>query len=75
MSKAPEGQWFCHVCIDSQAPQAVPSTGIFSPLLANLEKGNPVAFSLPADIRAFFEGVETGEAGEFQEVAAPLKRG
>ena len=75
ITKAPVGEWFCQICVDSRAPQAAPSKGIFSTLLANLEKGNPVAFSLPIDVRTFFEGVETGEAGEFREVDAPLKRG
>jgi hypothetical protein len=72
----PSGNWLCTVC-ESNPRYDVSREGIFSPLYVILDKQNPVAFSLPEDVREYFEGVKTGEEGEYEamqngrKIAAP----
>jgi hypothetical protein len=40
--------------------------GIFAALLPVLDKQSPVAFALPSEYREYFEGVKTGDDGEFE---------
>ena len=42
--------------------------GVFGNLLNELEKKNCSSFRLPAQIRNYFEGVKTGEEGEYEEI-------
>ena len=69
-SRPPEGEWFCYICESRHDPQPKPPRGVFAALLALLEKKNPVAFNLPYDIRDYFDGVKTGEEGEYEEALA-----
>ena len=64
---SPDGEWYCHICVSRRDPQPKPPRGVFSALLAFLEKKNPIAFNLPEDVRDYFEGVKTGEEGEYEE--------
>ncbi|KAI9675348.1 MAG: hypothetical protein M1817_001252 [Caeruleum heppii] len=59
--------WFCFVCAAKQDTLAKRSGRLFAVMLFNLEKKNPVAFNLPVRIREYFEGVKTGEEGEYQD--------
>ena len=68
-NQPPEGEWFCFNCDAKQNARTKPSRGLFSGLMHRLEKQNPVAFSLPTPIREYFEGVKTGEEGEYEEVS------
>ena len=63
--------WYCYACTAKREPQPKLSRGLFSELHSNLEKQNPRSFILPADIRDFFEGVQTGENGEYVEAGPP----
>ena len=71
-NRPPEGEWYCYICESRRDPQPKPPRGLFAALLAVLEKKNPIAFNLPYDIRDYFEGVKTGEEGEYEE-ATTLK--
>ena len=71
----PEGRWFCHNCNNKrQEPHGRSARGLFTMLEHNLAKQNPVAFSLPKSIREYYEGVGTGEDGEYEEVSAMKTR-
>lgn len=64
--------WYCFVCLAKNNPRPQEENrGIFSSLLANLERQNPRAFHLPKDIREHFENVKTGTEGEYEEVLPP----
>jgi len=41
--------------------------GLFSELQRHIAGKNPSSFKLPLDIRDYFEGVKTGEQGEYAE--------
>lgn len=60
--------WFCYICLAKRAPVLKPSDGLFAALLFYVQKKNPTAFFLPESIRDYFEGVHTGEDGEYVEV-------
>jgi hypothetical protein len=47
--------------------------GLFGELFGLLDSKGPAAFQLPKDIRDYFEGVATGERGDYQ-AAAESKR-
>ncbi|KAI9832674.1 MAG: hypothetical protein M1819_004259 [Sarea resinae] len=65
--KALPESWFCYICEAKKSPPPKRPRGLFAALDANLEKKNPVAFHLPREIREYFEGVKTGEEGEYEE--------
>lgn len=66
--------WFCYVCLAKREPGERLPRGIFSSLIEIIEKKNPTAFYLPEDIREFFEGVRTGEDGEYVDAHGPRAR-
>jgi hypothetical protein len=59
--------WFCYDCAAKRNPPMKLPRGLFSSLFQNLEKKNPVAYNLPVEIREYFEGVKTGDEGEYEE--------
>lgn len=59
--------WFCFRCVALRVQPQKQQRGLFSALLANLDKRNPSIFNLPQDIRDHFEGVATGKDGRFLE--------
>jgi len=59
--------WFCFKCVARRAQPQKQQRGLFSSLLADLDKKNPTIFSLPQEIREHFEGVATGKDGRFLE--------
>lgn len=61
----PEGEWYCHVCVSEREPPAKRPRGLFSALMDKIENHNPIAFNLPPEIRNQYEGVKTGEDGEY----------
>lgn len=73
-NQPPEGEWYCYICESKRDPQPKPARGLFSGLLGNLEKKNPVAYNLPHEIRDYFEGVKTGEEGEYEEAVTQKTR-
>ncbi|MCJ1354610.1 MAG: hypothetical protein MMC33_004599 [Icmadophila ericetorum] len=65
----PRGEWFCHVCEANQKPHSIAEQGVFSGLQSRIEQRNPVAFNLPLQVRDHYEGVRTGEEGEYEDEA------
>jgi hypothetical protein len=61
-------QWFCFKCLARRVPIPKYPRGLFSGLMNELEKKNPISFRLPASIRDYFEGVKTNDDGEYEEV-------
>ncbi|RVX66983.1 hypothetical protein B0A52_09197 [Exophiala mesophila] len=66
-----EGSWYCPSCAANRAPEEATPTGILGLVLGQIDKTIPKAFTLPLDVRDYFEGVRTGEEGEYEEVALP----
>lgn len=63
--------WYCFKCI-AKRPTAVESPqkatrGLFAPLLSLLKKSNPSNFSLPLEIKDFYEGVDQDKHGAFRD--------
>jgi len=66
--------WFCYICHARKEPGERPPRGLFSVLAETIGKKNPTAFYLPEDIREYFEGVRTGEDGEYVDAPVPRAR-
>lgn len=66
--------WFCYICAARRNPQPKPARGLFAALFVELEKENPKAYELPLDIREYFEGVKTGDEGEYEEAVTQKSR-
>ena len=64
----PEGLWFCFNCEAKKGPYHRARRGLFSFLTTNLRKSNTSAFGLPKYLRDYYEGVKTGEYGEYVDV-------
>ncbi|CRG83686.1 hypothetical protein PISL3812_01041 [Talaromyces islandicus] len=61
----PEGQWFCPSCQMRNS---------FGSLVENLEQEEQ-DFQLPTTIREYYQGVQSGKGGVYQQVAANLRSG
>jgi hypothetical protein len=62
--------YYCNECQHRFFPaQFSGHHGTFGTLLDAVDRKNPRAFRLPADIRERFEGVKTGADGEYEEIA------
>ena len=59
--------WFCYVCAAKREPLPKPARSLFSSLFTDLVKENPKAYELPYSVREYFEGVKTGDEGEYEE--------
>ena len=70
--------WFCYICVSkrpfSSGQGEKPPRGLFAALLNNLRKRNPSNFSLPQDIRDYFEGTATDRNGAFIEAVNTRSR-
>lgn len=64
----PEGLWFCFNCEAKKDPYHRARRGLFSLLNTNLRKSNTSAYSLPKHMRDYYEGVGTGDDGEYIDV-------
>ena len=67
----PDDQWYCPQCTARQHYRRNETTGILGRIVRRVEEINPKAFNLPFDIRDYFEGVKTGDEGEYEEVSLP----
>lgn len=64
----PEGDFYCYRCRDRRNLLSNPSPpGALGGLFVDLVKTNPIAFNLSHSVRDYFEGVKTGEEGEYEE--------
>ena len=61
----PEGEWLCNKCKSKSDYFIKKPRGLFSNLLDNIQKQNPSVFSLPRELRDQYEGVKTGDKGEY----------
>ena len=68
--QAGEEYWYCHNCEGARDPQVREPQGLWSQLRSSFNKQNPVAYALPKRYRDYYEGVATGEDGEYVDVAA-----
>ena len=66
----PEGQWLCTKCLKGRLEFPAQSRGVFRELTAEVNGKNPSAFNLPLSVREYFDGVKTGEEGEYEETAS-----
>ncbi|KAH0841742.1 hypothetical protein AYO21_01026 [Fonsecaea monophora] len=66
-----EGEWFCPRCVARRTKQVPHPSGLFGLVLRRVDDIIPKAYSLPSDIRDYFEGVRTGDEGEYEEVGPP----
>ncbi|KAI9894769.1 MAG: Curved DNA-binding protein (42 kDa protein) [Vezdaea aestivalis] len=62
-------EWFCYACMTKKGIQPSPGSGLLSSLCQRIQKENPAAYELPVQVRRFFEGVKTGDEGEYEEAA------
>ena len=67
----PLGEWYCPNCLKSRLEFPAEERGVFTNLTAEVNTKNPSAFHLPIYLRDFYEGVKTGEEGEYEEHAPP----
>ena len=63
--KVPEDSWYCNKCTTQMNPPEKQPRGLLGPLLDDIEKRNPLSFSLPPFIKNYFAGVESGPSGEY----------
>ncbi|KAG8531580.1 uncharacterized protein KY384_003210 [Bacidia gigantensis] len=63
-------QWFCWRCTMFAADEYEDDErrGIWTGLRKSITYRNPTAFHLPRDVRDYFEGVITGEEGEYDDL-------
>ncbi|KIX98499.1 uncharacterized protein Z520_05800 [Fonsecaea multimorphosa CBS 102226] len=66
-----EGEWFCPRCVARRTKQVPHPSGLFGMVIRRVDDIIPKAYTLPSDIRDYFEGVRTGDEGEYEEVALP----
>lgn len=66
-----EGEWFCTRCVARRNKESSPAIGLLGQLIRRVDHTIPKAYSLPFEIRDYFEGVRTGDEGEYEEVGLP----
>ena len=88
-NNSPEGSWFCRACVAQEHDQAarhgndvaedprdaMPKIdGVFKPLFGKLHGKIERSFGLPKVVAEAFEGVKTGDTGEYEETPLPRSR-
>ena len=75
LKEAPADDWFCMKCSEDRAPPPPPMTpSIFSPLISKPFRKGEMSYALPSSIRQHYEGVTTGEDGEYDEEIGVVKK-
>ena len=69
-----EGDWYCPECeVKRRRGNAKSEVRNFmNPLVNQINDSYPRFYSLPADIRNYFENIKTGDDGEYVELYAPV---
>ena len=62
-----EGEWFCPQCQAKRTKDVKESHGILGKVVGRVQNIIPKAFALPMEVRDYFDGVRTGEGGEYEE--------
>lgn len=65
------GDWFCPKCLAKRRKRTEESKTFLGKSLYALDQAIPKAFALPLHVREYFEGVRTGEEGEYTEFGQP----
>ena len=65
------GEWYCPICTVSNSKYPTEDPGVLGKVIRGVEKMIPKAFTLPADVRDYFDGVRTGASGEYEEYGQP----
>lgn len=68
MKGPPEGSWYCSRCVAGQSHGPTEVDGIFGSLSNHSDDINPKVFSLPIRLREYYDGIRTGEEGEYEDV-------
>ncbi|EXJ93054.1 hypothetical protein A1O3_01610 [Capronia epimyces CBS 606.96] len=66
-----DGEWYCPRCIARRSKQTSSPSGLLGLAIRRVDDIIPRAFALPLNIREYFEGVRTGDEGEYEEVGLP----
>ena len=66
----PEGEWYCTKCLKNRLEFPAQPRGIYRDLNTDVSVKNSSAFNLPLSVRDYFDGVKTGEEGEYEEAAS-----
>ncbi|RMZ82082.1 hypothetical protein DV737_g2193, partial [Chaetothyriales sp. CBS 132003] len=73
-TKEVDGEWFCPVCVSKRNGQLAEATGLLGKVIQRVDGLIPKAFTLPHHIRDYFEGIRTGESGEYEEYGQPANQ-
>lgn len=65
------GEWYCPQCQAKRVKDTEQSKSMLAKALRALDHTIPRAFALPHVIRDYFEGVRTGDEGEYTEFGQP----
>ncbi|CAK3901221.1 Curved DNA-binding [Lecanosticta acicola] len=68
--------WYCFVCVGKRPINESPgkhTQGLFAPLISSLKKSNPANFTLPEEVKNYFEGVAADKNGNFTEALTATK--
>ena len=66
-----DGEWFCPQCLAKHNLNAPETSGLLGKILRRVGDTIPKAFALPFEIREYFDGVRTGDEGEYEEFGQP----
>jgi len=66
-----DGEWYCPQCVARQTKGVPHPSGLLGWVVRRVDDTIPKAFALPHDIRQYFEGVRTGDEGEYEEFGQP----
>ena len=66
-----DGEWFCPRCVARRTKTVPHPTGLLGMVVRRVDDIIPKAYTLPHDVREYFEGVRTGDEGEYEEVGLP----
>ena len=68
LKSPPDGEWYCPQCIARRNRAPAHTIGILGRLIKCIDDINPKAYALPREIREYFEGVKTGDDGEYEDI-------
>ncbi|CAN6669104.1 hypothetical protein TRVA0_041S00672 [Trichomonascus vanleenenianus] len=64
-------EWYCRKCYVKKHPPLPHKKGIWSQLLDDMDRINPVQFALPKDLQIRYEGVIPASDGEYEVESRP----
>ena len=64
-------EWFCPTCVAARNRDNPVASGLFGSIYRIVDESITRAYALPYNIREYFEGVRTGDEGEFEDIGLP----